>query len=333
MPIATGEILFKKPQEDSDATSNGGRITAAVSASDVASNDFPNVTQAELTAGKTRYRKRFVKIANDADLLAQAVKLYLRQPTAANDTVCFFPGAQRNTQNDLTGSERLYGGAPLATTVTSGAVTLVVNTEGVALNYFRNGDSILISDKGSVFNTSGNREFVTISGTPSYSGDQATITLAVGVVSGYNASSTFVASVYSAGDIKALADNYSKSSSAGTYDAATHPVVVDHIGTVEQTWTATFTSATAFGVVGDVEGSVGSGSISSDFTPANANESSKPYFTIPSTIWGGTWASGDTFIFQTHPCAVPLWFKEIVPASCAAFSDNKPWVGVMLQTA
>jgi len=331
MPIQSSEIIWKKPQVDSDAAANGGRITAVVSPDATANNELPDVPQSELTSGVTRYRKRFIKIANDADLVAQGMKIYLRLHTPADDAALFFPGTQRDTQNDLTGTERLYGAGQLGADLTAGATSITVNTEGVAFDYFRNADTIVISDKGSVF-AAGNRELAVISGAPSYSGDQATITLAAPLVNAYLAADTIVSSVYDAGDVQALADSYAVASASGTYDDITYPVVVDHIGTTEQTWTVTFTGATTFDVVGDAVGAVGSGAISGDFSPTNADEE-KPYFTLPSAGWGGTWASGDTLTFQTHPCAVPVWYKHVVPAGCAAFSGNMPYLAVMLQSA
>ena len=333
MPIQTSEIIWKKPDEDSDATTNGGRITAVVSPSDTMNNDFPDVSQAELTSGLTRYRKRFIKVANDADLTAQQMKIYLRTHTGGDDAVTFFIGTQRDTENDILGTERQYGVGQLATNVSAGATSITVNTEGAALDYFKDGDTILISDKPSVFDITGNREEAVISGAPSYAGDQATITLAAGLANAYLAADTIVSSVYAAGDVKAVADNYAVTSAAGTYDDAGNPVLTDHIGSVEQTWTVTFTAATTFDVVGDTIGAAGSGSTGSDFTPVNADEGSNPYFTIPAAGWGGTWANGETLIFQTHPCAVPVWYKHTVPAGCAAFSDNRAWTGVMLQSA
>ena len=332
MAIVSGEILWKKCDEDSDATSNGGRITAVVSPSATANNDFPDIPQSELTSGITRYRKRFIKIANDADLVAQTTKVYMRLHSPADDSIMFFPGTQRDTQNDITGSERTYGAGQLGADVSAGAGSITVNTEGVAFDHFQDGDTIIISNKGSVFDA-GDREEHVINGVPSYSGDQATITLAGTLANAFLASNTVVSSVYAAGNIQASADNYSVTSVSGTYDNATYPVIIDHIGTMEQTWTVTFTDATNFGIVGDTIGSVGSGTTGADFTPTNTDEGSKPYFTLPSAGWGGTWAVGETLVFQTHPCAVPVWYKEVVPAACAAFTNNIPYCAVMLQSA
>jgi len=332
MAIDTSEIIWKKVDQDSDLTTNGGRITHVVSPDATANNDLPDVPQSELTSGVTRYRKRFIKIANDADLTAQNTKIYMRKHTPADDALMFFPGTQRDTQASIVGTERLYGCGQLGVDASAGATTLYVNTEGVAFNYFRDGDKIIISNKGSILSP-GDREECTITGAPTYGGDQATITITAPLVNSYLASNTIVSSVYEAGNIAASADNYLETSASGTYDEVTYPVVVDHIGTVEQTWTVTFTSATAFNVVGDTLGSAGSGTTAGDFAPVNTNESSKPFFTLLAAGWGGTWAISDTFVFQTHPCAVPIWYKQVVPAACAAFTSNLPYTAVMLQSA
>ena len=61
----------------------------------------------------------------------------------------------------------------------------------------------------------------------------------------------------------------------------------------QETITATFTSPTAFGVVGSVTGSMGSGSVGALFTHAKAS------FTV---LAGGTaWAAGDTISFVMTP--------------------------------
>lgn len=98
-------------------------------------------------------------------------------------------------------------------------------------------------------------------------------------------------------------------------------MLLDHIGTAEQTWTLTFTDATNFTVVGDTIGSVGSGSRSADFAPSNGAVS-KPYFTLRTAGWGGTWAAGNTIVWQTHPNAIPIWETRVVPASAASMAGN-----------
>ncbi|MBF0310825.1 MAG: type II toxin-antitoxin system HicB family antitoxin [Magnetococcales bacterium] len=85
--------------------------------------------------------------------------------------------------------------------------------------------------------------------------------------------------------------------------------MVDHIAGIEQTWTITFTSATDFTCAGDTVGSVGTGSRNSAFAPTNPDHA-RPYFTLPATGWGGTWASGNILSFKTHPATIPIWEKR-----------------------
>jgi hypothetical protein len=49
---------------------------------------------------------------------------------------------------------------------------------------------------------------------------------------------------------------------------------------------------------------------------------SAPYFTLNTLGWGGTWTSGNTVSFKTHPAAVPIWLRRTVPASAASLSLN-----------
>jgi hypothetical protein len=68
-------------------------------------------------------------------------------------------------------------------------------------------------------------------------------------------------------------------------------------------WTITFTSATAFGVVGSFSGSQGTGATSSAFTSTDSD------IVIPTEAWSGTPASGDIFyvpVYKHHPSIVML---------------------------
>ena len=156
-----------------------------------------------------------------------------------------------------------------------------------------------------------------------WSGNDATLTLASGqtIQNDYLASETYVSSAVDAGQVAGTASNYSVTSTAGTFDDAGNPITVDAIGGVYQDWTLSFTSATAFDLVGDEVGNVGSGTISGDFSPNNSNFS-KPFLTIPAAAFGGTFQAGDQITFRTTPFAVPIWLKQYVPASSAAGNSN-----------
>lgn len=85
------------------------------------------------------------------------------------------------------------------------------------------------------------------------------------------------------------------------YAGAGTGLITNLIGTAtssQETITVTFTSATAFNVVGSVTGSMGSGTVGSAFTHA------KVTFTI--TAGGTAWAAGNTIIFVMTPPWVQL---------------------------
>lgn len=332
MSIIPSELRWFKSQTVSDAAANGGRMSTVESPSGVKNNIFPDVSLSERTAGITRFRKLFLKVSNDDDLTLFNSRVFVQLNTPGDDNVTFFPGNQRGIQGSITGSERLYGAGRLAANVSAGAVSLQVNTEGAALNVFRVGDLIRISDKTSV-GGAGNEEFVTVDAV-SYAGDVATITIpAPGLANAYASPATGVSSVYEAGDVKTGVTAPSITSAAGTADFVANPIQGDNLATIEQDWTLTFTSSSAYTIVGDVVGNVGSGNLSSDAAPGNPSFAGKPYFTLPSAAWGGTWAPGDTVTFTTSPAAVPLWYRQEVPAGAAALSGDRVIVGFTGESA
>jgi hypothetical protein len=147
---------------------------------------------------------------------------------------------------------------------------------------------------------------------------------APGLLTAYDAANTRCCSVYSPGNIAAAVSSVVANSASGIVDGA--QIGTDAIGTVEQSWTLTFTSATAFNITGDTLGSVGSGNVGSTTSPNNG-QFSKPYFTLPPAVFSGTFASGDTVTFTTSPAAVPIWFRRNVPANTPSLSGNRFVVG------
>jgi len=72
--------------------------------------------------------------------------------------------------------------------------------------------------------------------------------------------------------------------------------VTQNAGPVTDKFTAVFTSATAYTVYGEKTGTVGSGTVSTEFAPDNGGA---PYFTIPANFFSGTWAATQIATFQT----------------------------------
>jgi len=322
MSIVAAELVWRKPLEVSNVGTNGGRMLNSDSSaivSSVKNNVFPDVPQAERAAGSTRYRKVFIHIANDADLPLIAPRIFVETRTPGDDSVTFFPGTMRNTETQLTGVEQQYGAGVLNSPASQNATTIAVLTEGAALDCFKQNMLVRVSDKASI-DGAGNEEYVTIDSVPGYVGAVCTFDITPALVNAYSATTTKVASVYQPGDVAASIASWVESGT-GTYNEGTYPVLPDHIATVEDDWTLTFTSATAFTVSGLYSGLVGTGNTSSDFSPTNAVHG-KPYFTLRSAGWGGTWTQNNTVTFGTHPAAVPIWYKRIVPTNAASLSGN-----------
>jgi hypothetical protein len=344
MAIQSSELKYYQPTTINDTTSNGGRMTITEIADGVKNNIWPDVPQGERVNGSTKYRKAFIKVANDDDIILIDPRIFVETHTPGDDRVLIFPGSQTDVQGDITGSERLYGSGSLDVDVLAGDTTIDVNTESQADGIFQNGDLVRISDKDSVNDANGSVELLLLDPSTgvTWSGDKATLTFASGVTlaNGFSAANTKISSVIEPANIEGSWDSWSGSTAAGTYDGsspATPPTtnipVLDSIGSVEQTWTITFSDAVNFSCVGDTLGTVGSGSIGGgDFTPNNADYS-KPYFTLPDTGWGGTWANGETITFRTHPAAVAIWEKRVVPPGANSLSANKVIIAITGESA
>ena len=149
------------------------------------------------------------------------------------------------------------------------------------------------------------------------------------VANNYVTTNTYCAVAISAGDVKTtVTDKVVVSGSGGTFDET--KVTLTNLGTVEDTWTLTFTSSTNFTCAGLYEGAIGNGVISSVFSPTNTN-TGQSYFTIPVNAWGGTFSSGNTVTFKSHPACFPLWLKEVVPAGTSPYSHNGVIVEVYVE--
>ncbi len=328
MAILTSEILFYKSLVVNDASSNGAALSNNEIVSGVKNNAWPDIPQAERTSGSTKYRKVFIKIANIDNLTFLDTRVFVDVHTPGDDAIVIHAGTHTDTQGDLTGSERVYGGGGLALDTTIGITTLVVFTEDAALDYFKDGDLIRITDKANVSQT-GNEQYIRLlaAGAVTYNVDEATLLLQAQVDYVFSTADTRVTSVLEYGDVIGTHDSKSITSVAGTYDDTTFPILVDSIGGILDTWTLTFTSATVFNVVGSVTGAVGSGNITTNLAPSNP-DFGRPFFTLDFNGFGGSWLTSDIFVFRTLPAAIPLWEKRVVPAGAASLSGNSVYISV-----
>ncbi|MEO5345864.1 MAG: hypothetical protein H7834_05740 [Magnetococcus sp. YQC-9] len=342
MAIQANEIKWYQPRAINDGPTNGGRMSAIEIPDNVKNNVWPDVPQAERTSGSVKYRKSFIKIANDDDLALIAPRLFIETQTPGDDRVVLLAATQNDTQQEAIGYTRCYGTGNLDGDLMAGDATLMVVVEpgngADGDEIFRNDDLIRVSDQPSLDATQGKSEFLRLTATNavSWNGNLATLTLADGSRPGFNylAAETRVASVIEGADIAATTTTLLLSSQAGSYNHTLYPLLLDHLGTIEQIWTLTFTSATQFTCVGDELGIMGSGSIAADFAPVNP-DFGRPYFTLTGGLppWGGTFQSGDTLTWTTHPAALPLWEKRTVPAGANSHSGNKVIVAISGESA
>jgi len=324
MAILSNEIKRYKATVNNDTTSNGGRMSTNLISSGVRNAVFPNVSESERTAGITRWRKVFIKIANDDDLTFYNTKVHLTTTTGADDYITISSGTQTNIQSDLS-SPRVYGCGVLEANISSGATSLTVEIEGDNSTAWNNLNIFNTSIADNVIwigNGTTNEYFENVSA--SKTDNVYTLTLNTGdaIANSYTTTNTYVASCINTGDISCSFDSVVVTSTAGTFNSTTFPILLDNIGTVYDSWTLLFTNATTYTITGLNEGLLASGgNTSSNASPTNPNFAKK-YFTIQSGAFGGTFVAGDTITFKTYPAAIPMWIREIVPANSASFANN-----------
>lgn len=318
--IADNEILYKYPIVVSDGTTNGGPMSNnAISSGSVAAL-FDNIFLAERLAGSTKRRKVCVNVANALNETLVGAFVFLFGIPAGDDYVLMHLATHTDTQNDIIASPVMYGCAVISENLNSGVSVIKVNVENAAQAsgvkaMFRNGDKILISNKATPSAGTGTTEEFTINGALTVNGLNVQFPINGTLANSYTtAQNAIVSSMMSLGDIAPAISNYNKSSTAGTTDTSTYPVIPNSIGALNDHIRCTFTSATEFTCVGTRLGTLGYGVIGSDFSPANSVLSSI-YFTIESELWGGTWAPNDYFEFDLTPCEKSVWIDRIIPTN------------------
>jgi len=314
--------------EVSSASTNGGRMSANEIISGVVNNVWPHVPKAERIAGSTLHRKILIKVADDSDGTLIATQKYIDKPTPGDDWIVAFLGTMTDTQADITGSERKHGPSVLQANITGNPSTFTVTVEDASLAtgtdaIFQDGDDILLTDKVTPDSGTGTEEFLTISGVPSVTGNDITITVEEAIANDYTAGAAWAATLISKGDVKCSTDTFVDTTAGdGAYDDASYPVICDNIGTVEDEITIQFTDPTHFNCTGSSGIDYGSGETGIDFSPENS-DFTKPYFTLEQAGFSGTWAASDTITFNIHPAAFAIWLRRTVPAASTSLANNK----------
>ena len=97
----------------------------------------------------------------------------------------------------------------------------------------------------------------------------------------------------------------------GTYNTTLAPIEVNNLGAVTERWAFRFTSTTAFQIIGEHVGVIGTGTINADTMPINP-ATGTPYFIVPEEGWGGGWAVGNIVRMNTIGAQFPVWVVRTV---------------------
>lgn len=106
----------------------------------------------------------------------------------------------------------------------------------------------------------------------------------------------------------------------GTYNDTLAPIGVSNVGTINERWVLRFTSTSAFQIIGEHVGLIGTSTINEDTSPINPN-TGEPYFTVLETGWGSGWATGNIVRFNTVGASFPFWIVRTIKQGPAGDHD------------
>jgi len=276
---------------------------------------FPDVTTAQRTAGHKTGRKIWIHLAAPDNSTAASLKACVFSPTAAGDCVVLRAVSDRLAEDwDATDTARLYAIGTSPSPISAGASVLTVTAESAyAVAGFQAGDTILVTDKASPTATTGSEEYAVID-TISTVGTTLTITTVAALASAHAAGARVAACL----EPGAVAPSVTAGATSAGATLNASQISLHATSIAEDTWTATFSSATEFTLSGAVLGAAGAGTISTTFTGAGVASG----LTILPGAFGGTLDAGATISFSTQASAVPVWMIRDVPAGTGTFATN-----------
>ena len=107
---------------------------------------------------------------------------------------------------------------------------------------------------------------------------------------------------------------------AAFYNTALAPIVVTNAGASTERWALRFTSTTAFQVIGEHVGVIGTGDINTDCSPINP-ATGQPYLTIKALGWGSGWAAGNILRINTQGALCPAWVVRTIQPGIESGTD------------
>jgi len=94
-----------------------------------------------------------------------------------------------------------------------------------------------------------------------------------------------------------------------SYNEVNYPLQITNAGGITGRWALKFTDTTAFEIIEEKLGIIGSGYTTQDCQPINP-ATLEPYFFIDYRGWGAGWATGNVLRFNTDGALAPIWIAR-----------------------
>lgn len=324
---------------DTVPAQNGGRMAYSEVVSGVKNNLLPDATAAQRLNGLVRWRKVFWHVDSADTVALNNVMIYMDKMTQGDDYLLIHGNnvTATGTQATDSGQFNMVGIGALASNVSAGEWAITVACEHVdyaTLEPFRVGMTIRISNIP-IGGGTGTEEFVVLTGV-AFAGAVATLSWAAvsPLTHAYLAAETVVSGVIQVSTIAGAADSISTNTANGSIVGFfTGNVSVPSRGSIEESWTITFTSSNTFTVAGATVGNLpGIGSISADFFAYNS-DSTMLYFTLASGTFDGGFLTGETVTFNTTQASVPLFIRQCIPAGSGSLAGNVGAIAIRGESA
>lgn len=307
------DVKFYRSKAITDSAENGGHIDLnAEIISGVKFNLFPRVSSFERTNGAVRYRKAYMANRSTGNVPLFDVAIALTVPSKGGDRFYIKPATSHAQTAEQLDENGWTGGGRLNAPITAGDSSLQILFEHNDFEIAEGSLVLVKNEAGKMFTSS-------VVGNASWSGNVATVALGSQAPENFATTDTCAGICVKLGDIGAAYENVEVTSSAGVFDSLS--LLVNNLGTVEDDWTITFVSPSAFNVSGAVTGNLPAGSISSYYQAMNPSAGDF-YFSISFMPWGGSWQVGDTLTFSTRAASKGFWLKEVIPAGTEREADN-----------
>ena len=109
--------------------------------------------------------------------------------------------------------------------------------------------------------------------------------------------------------------------SPAQYNNIDYPIEALNEGAQGERWRLSFTSTTAFQIIGENMGVIGTGTTGTDCAPIN-QLTGKPYFVVRKAGWGIGWAAGNQLRFNTIGASSPIWLVRTVLPGATLEGDS-----------